>query len=164
MAKQKKLNSMRWLEQRNIPYTVYEFDANLHSAQAVAEFLCAPPQQIFKTLVVITTNARPLLVLLNAVCTLDLKLLAAAAGQKKLQMATHEDAEKLTGLQTGGISALALTAKNWPIYLDVGAMKFEEIYMSAGKRGVNLLVPRQAFVEACNVKVVECCSPIEGNF
>jgi Cys-tRNA(Pro)/Cys-tRNA(Cys) deacylase len=163
MAKRKKLNAMRWLEQRDIPYTTYEFDDSLHNAQDVAGVLGIPPAQIFKTLVVLTTAKAPLLVLVSGNCALNLKLLAAAVGEKKLIMAGHDEAEQLTGLQTGGISALALTAKNWPVYVEATATQFGEIYMSAGQRGINLRVPRQAFIDMFNAVVVACCSPLEDN-
>lgn len=163
MAKRKKLNSMRWLEQRKIPYSVHEFDDSLHSAQEVATTLGVPPSQIFKTLVVLSPENDPMLVLVGGDCALDLKQLAVASGHKKLQMAPHAKAEKLTGLQTGGISALALTAKHWPIYVEAAALSFDNIYMSAGQRGVNVLLPREDFVRAFDAVVVACCSPLEDD-
>ena len=164
MTRRKKLNAFRWLEQRNISYQAYEFDDTLHSAQEVAETLNIPPAQIFKTLVVMSSEQKPMLVLVSAQCALDLKKLAATLGQKKVQMASHDEAESLTGLQTGGISALALTAKNWPIYLDESATTFEEIFMSAGRRGINVRLSRQAFIDAFDVEIVDCCSPLEDDF
>ena len=163
MAKQKKLNSMRWLEQQNISYEVIEFDDNIHSAQGVAEFVGVPVRQVFKTLVVMSDANKPLLVLLSGDCTLNLKLLAAAIGQKKVRMAAHDEAEKLTGLKTGGISALALTMKSWPVYIEAAAEAFDDIYMSAGQRGINVCIPRQAFIDALQVTTVACCSPTEND-
>lgn len=160
MAKSKKLNSMRWLEQRNIAYEIIEFDDSIHSAQGVADFASVPEAQVFKTLVVLSMDNKPLLVLLPGTCALDLKKLAAGTGHKKLQMSTHTQAEKMTGLQTGGISALALTAKNWPVFIEASATQFEDIYMSAGKRGVNVRLSSSAFIEAMPATLVTCCSPL----
>jgi len=73
--------------------------------------------------------------------TLDLKLLAKVVGAKKVRMAAHEQAEELTGLQTGGISPLALINRGFDVYLDEQALAFDSIAVSAGERGVNILVP-----------------------
>jgi Cys-tRNA(Pro)/Cys-tRNA(Cys) deacylase len=69
---------------------------------------------------------------------LDLKRMAAAAGEKRVRMATQREAEAKTGLLVGGISALALLDKGFDVFLDASAHGFEEIYVSAGQRGINL--------------------------
>ena len=109
-----KLNSMRLLEQHKIPYEVVEFPDTMRDAEEIAEVLGAPPFLVYKTLVVEPEgSAKPFLVMIAANRQLDLKRLAAVAGAKKVHMAAHKDAEALTGLKVGGISALALTHKNW---------------------------------------------------
>lgn len=164
MAKsRKKLNSMRWLERQKIEYEVIAFDDTIHSAQGVAAFIGVSVRQVFKTLVVITDTNKPLLVLVGGDCGLDLKQLAAAVGHKKVRMAAHEEAEKLTGLQTGGISALALTMKGWPVVVEAAAAEFDVIYMSAGQRGINVKVSRVAFVDAMQAQLVRCCSPLQDD-
>jgi Cys-tRNA(Pro)/Cys-tRNA(Cys) deacylase len=157
MAKAKKLNSMRLLEANNIPYEVLEYDASaFHSADAVADMLGLPYHLVFKTLVVQPIKAgKPMLAVLPADKPLDLKRMAATAGEKKVQMAAHKDAEKLTGLQVGGISALALTAKGWAVYLDSSATEHEHILMSAGQRGIQLRVPTAAFIRLVGAHIAE---------
>ena len=143
MAKTKKLNSMRFLENHTIAYEICEFDDSIHSAEGVAEFFDIPPQTVYKTLVVMPddgSSKKPMLALLSAGRQLDLKRFAKSAGFKKVRMASHQEAETLTGLKVGGISALALTAKNWPVYLDQAATEFDTILISAGQRGINLRV------------------------
>jgi Cys-tRNA(Pro)/Cys-tRNA(Cys) deacylase len=132
---------MRVLESQKVSYEVVEFSADIHSADGVAEAVGAPAEQVYKTLVVQRSSGKPVLAMLAAGRSLDLKRLAAAAGEKKLSMASHKDAERLTGLQVGGISALALMHKHWDVYLDERALSHEHIYISAGKRGVNLRLP-----------------------
>ncbi len=152
---------MRWLDQRHIPYEVIEFDDNIHSAEGVADIIGVEMGQVYKTLVVLPDGKpKPLLVMLSADCSLDLKALAKAAGYKRVEMASHYDAEKLTGLKVGGISALALTAKNWQIYTDAAVLAHDHIYMSAGQRGINLKVPTQALIAALNITVVACGLPL----
>jgi len=53
-------------------------------------------------------------------------------------MASHRDAERITGLQVGGISPLALTQRGWQVFLDASALAQERVLVSAGKRGINL--------------------------
>jgi Cys-tRNA(Pro)/Cys-tRNA(Cys) deacylase len=111
---------------------------------------------VYKTLVVEPVGGgKPMLALIAAHHTLDLKALAAASGHKKVAMASHQDAEKLTGLKVGGISALALTHKNWPVYLDQPAMELEHILVSAGQRGMDLRVPTAALIRVVGAKVAE---------
>jgi len=151
---------MRWLEQRQIPYEVIEFDDSIHSAEGVAAFIGTSPEHVYKTLVVLPEGkSKPMLVMLAGDRSLDLKALAKAVGYKRVEMASHQMAEKLTGLKVGGISALALTAKNWPIYIDEAALALESLYMSAGQRGINLKVPVKPLIEALQIKVVACASP-----
>lgn len=162
MAKKKKLNSMRILEQHNVDYQTFEFDESIHSAEGVAAAVGVPPETVFKTLVVMPDDGRgekPMLVLVGAGRKLDLKEFAVVAGHKKVRMARQDEAEKLTGLKVGGISALALTAKNWPIYLDETATQYERILISAGQRGTNLGIPVVALKQILDVNVVNCSQP-----
>lgn len=153
-----KLNSMRILDQQKVSYTVREFPDRLHSADGVADYFGLPHDVVYKTLVVLPvdkTSGKPMLVIIAGSRELDLKKLAAAVGQKKVQMAPHKEAERLTGLQTGGISALALLHKNFAVYLDKPALALERILVSAGKRGVNLELPVQDFIRVTRAKVIE---------
>jgi len=142
MGKDKKLNSMRLLEQHSIPYEVLHYDASTRDATEVAELIGLPEFMVYKTLVVqsVTTD-RPILTLIASDRQLDLKAVAAVTGEKKVRMAAHADAERLTGLQVGGISALMLTQKNWPVYLDQPATELQHVVISAGERGTQLRVP-----------------------
>lgn len=149
-----KLNSMRLLEKHNIPYEVTEFPDTERDAVVIAGILGVPPHVVYKTLVVEpASGGKPMLALIAAHRTLDLKALAVASGHKKVTMASHQDAERLTGLKVGGISALALTHKNWPVYLDKPALGLEHILVSAGQRGMDLRVPTAALIGVLNAKV-----------
>jgi Cys-tRNA(Pro)/Cys-tRNA(Cys) deacylase len=137
-----KLNSMRLLEQHGVPYEVVEFDDSMRDAELIAESLGIPPYMVYKTLVIeVEGGGKPLLVLIAADRRLDLKRLAQAAGAKKVRMAAHKDAEALTGLKVGGISALALTHKNWTVFVDRPASELQHLLVSGGQRGVDLRVP-----------------------
>jgi Cys-tRNA(Pro)/Cys-tRNA(Cys) deacylase len=86
----------------------------------------------------------------------DLKQLAASVGEKRVRMATKKEAESLTGLLTGGISSLALLNKGFGIYLHESAKEWEEIYMSAGQRGINLRLRVDDFIKVTNARYVAC--------
>lgn len=150
-----KLNSMRLLEQQKIPYTVHEFPDTIHSADGVADYVGVPRQRVYKTLVVLPTSGKPVLVMVAGDRELNLKKLARAIGQKKVQMAPKKEAERLTGLLTGGISALALTHKHFPVYLDRPALDQQTILVSAGKRGVNLELAAADLIKATGAKIVD---------
>lgn len=137
-----KNNAMRLLDSRRIRYSVHRwtYAADQHAAGDVAAQLGKPPAQVFKTLVVLSPvpKARPILAIVGGDRELDLKKLAAATGEKKLAMATQREAEALTHLQVGGISALALLNRGFRVYLDAGAKAWDTIVVSAGRRGVSL--------------------------
>ncbi len=151
-----KLNSMRLLEQHNVPYEVVEFPDTLRDAEEIAEVLGIPPYLIYKTLVADAEgSSKPFLVMLAANRQLDLKRLAAVSGMKKVRMASHKDAEALTGLKVGGISALALTHKQWTVFLDQPATEQQYILVSGGQRGVDLRVPVLDLMRIIRARVAE---------
>jgi Cys-tRNA(Pro)/Cys-tRNA(Cys) deacylase len=151
-----KLNSMRLLEQHKIPYEALEYPDDLRDAELIAEVLGVPPFVVYKTLVVEPEGgSKPYLVLIAADRHLNLKRLAQAAGVKKVRMAAHKDAEALTGLKVGGISALALTHKNWTVFLDQPATEHQHIMVSAGQRGIQLRVPVSAFISVIRARVAD---------
>lgn len=142
---------------RGVDYEITTFPDTMRDAEEIANFLHLPPAQLFKTLVVILPNStkKRYLVIIAANQQLNLKLFAKAVGEKKLIMATHEQAEKLTGLQVGGISALALQNKNFKIYLDESANQFEQIYVSGGKRGLDVKLTVKDLMKITGAKSVK---------
>ena len=101
------------------------------------------------------SGGKPFLVMLAANRHLDMKRLAAVAGEKKVRMAAHKDAEALTGLKVGGISALALTHKNWIVFIDQPATEHQHILMSAGQRGLDLRVPTMAMIGLLRARIAD---------
>ena len=131
-------NVMRLLDARKVDYEVFTFSTEIHSAAGVAEFVGLDPSTVYKTLVIRRERGKPLLVMVAGDEQVDLKVLAKSLGVKRLHMATHQEAESLTGLQVGGISALALLNQGFDIYLDRAAQGLDRVTVSAGKRGINL--------------------------
>ncbi len=154
-----KLNSMRLLEANGIDYDTLTYDSTIHDAVEAANAMGVPPQRVYKTLVVERgSNGKPVLVMIAGDRHLDLKKFAAAIGEKKVNMSSHDNAEKLTGLKVGGIGALALMQKKWDVYLDKPATTVESICVNAGQRGVNLRVPVPDLIRILNAKVIEATS------
>ncbi|MGB9724299.1 MAG: aminoacyl-tRNA deacylase [Chloroflexia bacterium] len=133
-----KSNVMRLLEARGIAYEAFSFSPEIHSARGVAEVLGVPAHIVYKTLVVVSPEGRPFLVLIPGNRELDLRRLARSLGLKKVRMATQKEAERWTGLQVGGISPLALLGRGFRVYVDRSALDLEHIFVSAGRRGLNL--------------------------
>jgi Cys-tRNA(Pro)/Cys-tRNA(Cys) deacylase len=133
-----RLNSMRLLDARKVAYETVLFSPDIHSAAGVAEATGRDLSTVYKTLVVLRLAGKPMLVMVAGEAQIDLKVLAASVGEKKLRMALHDEAEALTGLQVGGISALALLNKGFDVYIDQAARLLDRITVSAGQRGVNL--------------------------
>ncbi|MBE2240990.1 MAG: aminoacyl-tRNA deacylase [Caldilineaceae bacterium] len=153
-----KNNVTRLLDSKKVRYQVFTYDyaAGVHSAIEVAAAIGLPDAQVYKTLVVLADEPgrKPMLVIVPGSATLDLRVFAKCAHAKKIKMATHEQAEAMTGLQTGGISALALIHKGFEVYLDDRAQELETIAVSAGQRGANILLPVQELVRLVNARMV----------
>ena len=149
--------AVRLLEQRRIPHEVFAFDESIRSAAMVAEATGMPPGAVYKTLVVEgdPPKGKPYLVMMPSDREVDVKVLAASLGVKKVRMASHKDAERHTGLQVGGISALALVNRGFAVYIDARAEDLDQLLVSAGVRGMDVrLLVRDlvALTGACFVK------------
>ena len=86
---------------------------------------------------------------------IDLKKLASSVAEKKLHIAKHDEAAKLTGLQVGGISALALLSKPFEVCLDRPALDFEHIHISGGQRGLDVQIGVKDLIQLTKARVVE---------
>lgn len=142
---------------KGVEYEITTFPDTMRDAEEIAQRLGIPPAQLFKTLVVVSpgNTKKRYLVIIAANQQLNLKRFAKAVNEKKLIMATHDQAEELTGLQVGGISALALKNQNFNINLDESAKSFDQIYVSGGKRGVDVKLAVKDLVKITGAKFVD---------
>lgn len=139
----KKTHAIRLLDSKHIAYRATEYDAagEFHTGEEAAALVGALVEAVYKTLVVLRDTpqpGKPLLVMIPVALQLDLKLLAQALGEKRLRMATQKEAEKLTGMQVGGISALGLQKPGFTILIDERAQALERVHISAGARGMDV--------------------------
>ena len=147
-------NAMRLLDAHKVAYEVLTVSPEIHSATHVEDVLGLDPKTVYKTLVVQRARGKPLLVMVAGDERIDLGRLAASVGEKKLTMATQRDAEGLTGLQVGGISALALLNKGFQICILREVQTLSHVVVSAGKRGINLRLPVEDLMRITGAKLV----------
>ncbi len=136
----KKPIAVKLLEARRVPHRLVRFDPAVRSAEGVAGATGVDRARVLKTIVVEEDppRGRPYLIMVRGSAELDLKALAAALGVKRLRIARPADAERLTGLKIGGISALALLGRGFPALLDAAALQHETVLVSAGERGAEV--------------------------
>ena len=156
--RRRRTNAMRLLDVNRIDYEVLSFSPDIHSAKGVAEALDLDPNTVYKTLVIERARGKPLLVMTPGDDQVDLGALAASVGEKKLSMASHQDAERLTGLQVGGISALALLNRGFEVCIAEAARELDRIVVSAGERGLNLRLAVEDLVRVTDARWVAVTS------
>ena len=163
-AQVRKTQAMRALDARRIRYiaVTYDADAAFHSAADAALLLGVPPHTVYKTLVVLTDEhgAKPVLVMIAATRELDLKRIATQVSAKKLRMATRREAEQLTGMEAGGISALAARPGRFEVYLDEHARELDVVHVSAGVRGVDLAMAVPDLLAATGARFVQASTEL----
>lgn len=151
-------NITRFLDSRKIAYRALETPVEKLGAVEAAQFLGVPAETVFKTIVVIREKPKkPVLAVVPGPCSVDLKRLAAALGEKKVHLPTEREAEQLTGLQAGGISPLALIHKGFQVVVDSSAQKHGEIHISGGQRGINIRLAASDLVKLTNARLAAIC-------
>lgn len=153
MAKVKKTNPMRLLDQLKIAYEVMEYkvDEDDLAATSTANKVGLPAEQVFKTLVARGNHTGVFLACLPGNREVDLKALAAVSGNKKVELVPLKDVQKLTGYIRGGVSPLA-TTRNYNLYVDESMHQHERITISAGIRGALLYLIPDDLLKATNAK------------
>ena len=147
-------NVTRFLDLRKVRYTAFETPVEKMGAQETAIFLNVVPETVFKTIVITREKPRkPILAVVPGPNSVDLKLLAAVVGEKKVHLPTEREAEQLTGLQAGGISPLALINKGFQVVIDAAAQNHAEIHISGGQRGLNIRLPVSDLIKLTNARV-----------
>ncbi|MBP1701334.1 MAG: putative aminoacyl-tRNA deacylase [Chloroflexi bacterium] len=153
-----KNNVTRLLDANKISYTAYDLPAEKLGAKETARLLSVAPEIVYKTIVITREGkGKPILAVVPGTDEVDLKALAIAVGEKKLHLPTESEAERLTGLQAGGISPLALINKGFQVVVDATAELYDEIHISGGQRGLNIRLPPQGLITLTNARVAEIC-------
>jgi Cys-tRNA(Pro)/Cys-tRNA(Cys) deacylase len=146
-----KTNAVRALEGLSVPYELreYEVDPEDLTAATVAAKIGLPLEQVFKTLVVKGDRNGVCLAVVPGDTELNLKALAKLSGDRKMEMAPLKEVQPLTGYIRGGVTALACK-KDYPVYVDETMILFDVVSVSAGMRGLQILLKPDDYLRAVN--------------
>jgi Cys-tRNA(Pro)/Cys-tRNA(Cys) deacylase len=149
-----KTNAARHLDSLGIAYELrdYAVDPEEFSAILVAEKIGLPPEQVFKTLLCMTSDREHVFAVVPGSDELDFKKLARACGARKTEMASLKEVEPLTGYVRGGVTVFG-ARKPFPVYVDETIELFDVISVSAGTRGTQLLLAPADYLRAANAIV-----------
>lgn len=151
-----KTNAVRIVQAAHIPCreSFYEYDEKDLNGNHAAAAIGMPPEQVFKTLVARGERRGIHVFCIPVCCELDLKKAAKAAGDKNMELIAVKELLPLTGYIRGGCSPVGMK-KAYPTFLDETATLWDEIAVSAGERGHQMILPPLALAELVNAKLVD---------
>jgi len=154
-----KTNTVRIVQQAGIPCReeFYEFDEHDLNGMHAAEAIGKPAEEVFKTLVARGERTGINVFCIPVCCELDLKKAAKAAGDKNMELIPVKELLNLTGYIRGGCSPVGMK-KKYPTYFDETCILYDEIAVSAGARGHQMLVPPEALAALVGAKLVDIIS------
>ncbi len=160
MAKKKPImtNAMRILDAANIRYKAveYETDGTVsdHFGEEVAKKTGIAPEESFKTLVARGERCGIIVVCIPVNKEVNLKRLAAAAGDKRVELIHVKELPGLTGYIRGGVSPIGMK-KKYPTFLEMSCISLENVAVSAGVCGCTLLLSPDDLLKICEAKLFE---------
>lgn len=151
-----KTNAVRLIQQAGIACreAYYEFDENDLSGNHAADAIGKPAEEVFKTLVARGERTGINVFCIPVCCTLNLKKAAKAAGDKNMELVAVKDLLNLTGYIRGGCSPVGMK-KKYPTFFDETCELYDEIAVSAGERGHQMLVPPMDLTRYLGAKLVD---------
>jgi Cys-tRNA(Pro)/Cys-tRNA(Cys) deacylase len=158
-----KTNAARLLDGLAIPYELrtYDVDPDDLTAISVAKKIGLPPEQVFKTLLTNTAEGDHLFAVVPGDAELDLKKLATAAGTRRVELASLKEVEPLTGYIRGGVTVLA-AKKPFPAFADETIELFDIISISAGQRGLQLILSPADYLRATSATLADLTKTTAG--
>ncbi|MHB1938113.1 MAG: Cys-tRNA(Pro) deacylase [Acidobacteriaceae bacterium] len=155
-----KTNACRLLDVLQVRYETreYEVDSDDLSGQTVARKIGLPPEQVFKTLLCRVDAKDIVFAVLSVADELDFKKLAAAAGGRRAELAPIKEVQPLTGYIRGGVTVFA-SKKPFPVFADESIELFDVISVSAGTRGMQILLRPADYLRAAEAKLVDLTHP-----
>ena len=151
-----KTNAVRLVQQSGIPCReeFYEYDENDLNGNHAARAIGFPPEQVFKTLVVKGVKNGIMVFCIPVCCELDLKKAAKVSGDKSIELLPVKDLLATTGYIRGGCSPVGMK-KRYPTYFDEVCLLFDEIAVSAGERGHQMVLPPEDLIRLVDGKLVD---------
>lgn len=159
MAKKKevKTNAVRILERMGISYKMYHYECEeFIDGMHVVALLGLPPEQVYKTLVTVSTDKEHFVFVIPVAEELDLKKAAKAVGQKSLAMIPVSEITAVTGYVRGGCTAVGMK-KQFVTKLDESIDQYEHIYVSGGKIGVQIELRPKDLKLASDAECADLC-------
>lgn len=157
MAKHKiqKTNAVRLLDRQKIPYILaeYEVEEGKIDGVSVATKINQPVEKVFKTLVATAGKGNLYVFVIPVAEELNLKKAAKVVGEKKIEMLHVKDLLPNTGYIRGGCSPIGMK-KQYPTFIDISAEQVDEMYVSAGKIGMQICITPENLVKASNAKLI----------
>jgi Cys-tRNA(Pro)/Cys-tRNA(Cys) deacylase len=149
MANKMKTNAVRLLDEMEIAYELrdYEVDPDDVTAETVAANICLPLEQVFKTLVARGNRQGVCFAVIPGNARLDLKALAKLTGDCKVETVPLKEVQPLTGYVRGGVTVLG-AKKAYPVYVDETIELFDVVSVSAGVRGLQILLDPDKYIQA----------------
>ena len=149
-----KTNAARILDKSRIPYELkeYTFDESDLSAVTAAQKVGLNIEQVYKTLVARGDKTGVIVACIQGDHELYLKGLAALSGNKKVEVIPLKEVQPLTGYIRGGVSPIGMK-KNYPVFMDSALTKLEKVSVSAGLRGLQLLLNPQDLINVTKAKL-----------
>ncbi len=153
-----KTNAVRTLDNLKIKYELreYEVDPDDLTAETVAHKIGFPIDQVFKTLVARGDKTGVCLGVVPGSMSLDLKALAKLSGNSDVKVVPLKEVEALTGYIRGGVTALACK-KPYPVYVDETMTLFDQVSVSAGVRGTQIIIAPNDYIKAVNATIGDIC-------
>lgn len=151
-----KTNAVRLLDGLGIAYELrpYEVDLDDLTAISVAKKIGLPAEQVFKTLLAQTSGGGHVFGVIPGDAELDLKKLAVAAGAKKAELVSLKEVEPLTGYVRGGVTVMG-AKKPFPAFADEVMELFDVISVSAGLRGLQVLLSPADYLRAAEASLAD---------
>lgn len=152
--KHEKTNAMRQLDRKKAVYTVHSYDGGALSGTEVASALGKAPERCFKTLVTVGKTGGHYVFMIPVAAELDLRKAASAAGEKSVAMLPQKELLPLTGYIHGGCSPIGMK-KQFPTFIDETAQLYDEIGVSAGCRGCQVLLDPMRLTDYVNATLCD---------
>ncbi|MCJ7569430.1 MAG: Cys-tRNA(Pro) deacylase [Anaerolineales bacterium] len=151
-----KTNAIRILEKTDISYEIreYDIDDSVLAAERVAEVLGFKPEQIFKTLILRGDRSGPMIALAPAGTEIDLRALALASGDKRVEMVPLREVRALTGYERGAVTPLGIQ-RSYPVFIDETVELWDRVGISGGSKGLEILLAPSDLLLVTDAKKVD---------
>lgn len=146
------------LDRAGVHYEIFRYDIATDGpiGLAAAQALGVDPALVYKTLIARLDSSQLVVAIVPVARSLNLKLLSAAAGARHAMLASPEEAQRSSGYVVGGISPFG-QKRRLPTFLATEAQALQQIYVSAGRRGVQILLATDDLVRCCAARIFPLC-------